>query len=352
MIFASDNWSGVLPQVAEALQRHSTGYSAAYGDGDLDQAIENTFSELFEHDCRAFFVGTGTAANSMAAAAYSRPGGVVFAQSESHVIANEGGAPEAFTHGGRLIPVSGDHGLMDPTALEDAIKRYPNTFNHLGQGTLVTVTQSTEAGTVYSLDHLDQLCAIAKEGNLPVHMDGARFANALVKLGCSPAEMTWQRGVDMVSFGGTKNGCWCAEALLVFNPSVAEDFRFLRKRMGHLFSKSRFVSAQFDGYLKGDAWLEAASHSNAIGNALENAIDQSNRIRLAWQSGTNQVFFIADAAFAAQLLEKGAAFYPFAASEKVHSEMRDGEQLYRLVASFSSTMSDVEAFMSLVENAD
>lgn len=349
MKFASDNWSGVLPEVSNALQRHAEGFATAYGDSTLDRSIEQKFAKLFERDCDVFFVGTGTAANSMAAAAASRPGGVVFAQSEAHVIANEGGAPESFTNGGRLVPVAGEDGLMDPDALKAAIKRYPNTFNHLGQGTMVTITQSTEAGTVYGIEHIQRICEVARAADLPVHMDGARFANALVKLGCSPAEMTWKCGIDMVSFGATKNGCWSAEALLIFNDKLLHDFKFLRKRMGHLFSKTRFISAQFEGYFENDAWLSAARHSNGIGAALEEMVSRSNRVRLAWKSGTNQVFFIAEQAHAEKMLEQGAAFYPFPAPKRIAETMSESEQLYRLVASFSSTLHDVEALGNLVE---
>lgn len=351
MIFASDNWSGVAPEVSQALERHSEGFATAYGDSELDRSIEKKFAEIFERDCEVFFVGTGTAANSMAAAAASRPGGVVFAHSEAHVIANEGGAPESFTNGGRLVPVTGENGLMSVKALQKEVAKYPNSFNHLGQGTMVTITQSTEAGTVYELDHISRICEVAKSAELPVHLDGARFANGLVRLGCSPAEMTWKQGVDMVSFGGTKNGCWCAEALLIFNEKLLHDFKFLRKRMGHLFSKTRFISAQFEGYFSNDAWLRHARHSNAIGEELQECISKSNRVRLAWPSHSNQVFFIADRDHAERMLEGGAQFYPFPAPKSVGDTMSDSEQVYRLVASFSSTREDVAAFSKLLENS-
>lgn len=352
MIFASDNWSGVTQEVSQALERHAEGFATAYGDSELDRQIEQKFAEIFERDCEVFFVGTGTAANSMAAAAASRPGGVIFAHSAAHVIANEGGAPESFTNGARLVPVGGENGLMNPAHLESVIARYPNNFNHLGQGTMVTLTQSTEAGTVYNLEQIKDLCDVAQKADLPVHMDGARFANGLVKLGCSPAEMTWKQGVDMVSFGGTKNGCWCAEALLIFNHKLLPDFKFLRKRMGHLFSKTRFISAQFEGYFQDDAWLKYARQSNAIGEELQAVIGGSNRVRLAWPSHSNQVFFIADKALAQSMLDRGAQFYPFPAPESVARTMSESEQVYRLVASFSSTSDDVKQFASVLENAE
>lgn len=348
MIFASDNWSGAAPEVAAALSSHATGFATAYGDSELDRRVEEKFNELFETQCEVFFVGTGTAANSMAAAAVAKPGGVIFAHSEAHVIANEGGAPESFTGGGRIVPIGGASGKIDPSLLERKVKQYPNSFNHLGQGTLVTITQSTEAGTVYDLDHIQQIADVSQAAGLPLHLDGARFANGLVALDCSPAEMTWKRGVDMVSFGGTKNGCWCAEALLIFNPELSRDFKFMRKRMGHLFSKTRFISAQFEAYLADGLWLALAQHSNAMAVLLESAIKRSNRVRLAWRSQSNQVFFVADRAYAEGMLEKGAQFYPFATPSGFEKEVSDTEQVYRLVTSFISTPEDVEAFAGLI----
>ncbi len=348
MIFASDNWSGAAPEVAASLTAHSAGFATAYGDGELDARVEERFSAIFETECDVFFVGTGTAANSMAAAAVAKPGGVIFAHDEAHVIANEGGAPESFTNGGRIVPIGGANGKIDPELLSQKISQYPNSFNHLGQGTLVTITQSTEAGTVYGLDEISKIAEVASAVGLPLHLDGARFANGLVALGCSPAEMTWKRGVDMVSFGGTKNGCWCAEALLIFNPEISQDFKFIRKRMGHLFSKTRFISAQFEAYLKDGLWLDLARHSNDIGAMLESAVKNSNRVRLAWPSQSNQVFFIADREYADGMLAKGAQFYPFAIPKGFEKVVGETEQVYRLVASFTSTTEDVQAFADLI----
>ncbi|MEM9332614.1 MAG: low specificity L-threonine aldolase [Pseudomonadota bacterium] len=342
MLFGSDNWAGAAPEIMQSLEHHSSGYAVAYGDGDLDKRVEETFCDVFETECRVYFVGTGTAANSLAFASVMRPGGVAFCHAEAHMTANEGGAPEFATGGGRLCLVDGELGKISPDALSAAVAGYPQHFNHLGQGTLVTLTQSTEGGTCYSLEELSAISAIAKQHGLALHMDGARFANALVDVGCSPAEMTWKNGVDMVSFGATKNGCWCAEALVVFNPEIAKEAEFVRKQMGHLFSKTRFVTAQFQAYFEGDLWLKLARHSNSIGNALEKMVSQSNRIRLAWPSKTNQIFFIAKRSEASVWLEAGARFHPFPTPRSLVEEVRPDEQVYRLVASYISTQADVE----------
>ena len=349
MIFGSDNWSGVAPEISASLEKHSCGMAVAYGDSELDKRLEARFEELFEKPCAVFFVGTGTAANSLAIAATMKPGGVVLCHSEAHIIANEGGAPEFLSGGGRLAPVGGKLGKISAGELERRAAQFQSSFNHLGQLSMVSITQATEAGTIYSLDEIEAISSIAKANDIPLHMDGARFANALVKLDVSPAEMTWKRGVDMVSFGATKNGCWCAEALVVFNQELIEHFQFVRKRMGHLFSKTRFISAQFEAYLDDGLWLRLARHSNSIGNLLEDGIRKSNSVRLAWPSGSNQVFFIARRDLADKAIEKGAFFHPFPVPYGMETDVADDEQIYRLVAGFSSTENDVEDLLSCLK---
>ena len=221
MIFSSDNWAGAHPAIAANLTRHAAGFAAAYGNSDLDRKVAKTFGEIFERDVSVFFVGTGTAAYSLSMTACARPGGVAFCHEEAHMIADECGAPEYFSGGARLCPVPGANGKMDPAALAAAIDRYPAEFLHAGQPMAVSITQATEIGTAYSLGEIDAVAAICRGHGLPLHMDGARFANALVALGTTPAEMTWKRGVGIVSFGGTKDGCWCAEAIVVLDPDLA-----------------------------------------------------------------------------------------------------------------------------------
>lgn len=342
MLFGSDNWAGAAQEISDSLAKHATGHAFAYGDGVLDRQVEEKFREVFETDCRVFFVGTGTAANCLAFAACMKPGGVGFCHSEAHMAANEGGGPEFATGGGRLCLVGGDNGKIDPEALAAAAAAYPQSFNHFGRGTMVSITQTTEAGTRYDLEEIEAISGIAKTHGLALHMDGARFANALVDLDCSPAEMTWKCGVDLVSFGGTKNGCWCAEALVVFDETLAMEIEFLRKQMGHLFSKTRFITAQFEAYFENGLWLDLARHSNSVGNALTAMIEESNRVRSAWKSTTNQVFFIADREKAEKWLQAGAHFHPFPTPQAIAGEVAANEQVYRLVASFISTQDDVD----------
>lgn len=348
MIFGSDNWSGAAPEISEALLRHSSGLAVAYGDSDLDKRIEEKFNEIFETACAVYFVGTGTAANSLAIAATMKPGGIVFCHNEAHVIANEGGGPEFLSGGGRLTPISGNECKIDPAVLSKRFQNYSQEFNHLGQPTMLTITQATEAGTVYTLNEISALSKVAKANNIPMHMDGARFANALVELECTPAEMTWKNGVDMVSFGATKNGCWCAEALVVFNRNLLSHFQFIRKRSGHLFSKTRFISAQLEAYFENDLWLKLARHSNAMGAQLANVIRASNHVRLAWPSQSNQVFFIAEKEQAKTWLDQGARFHAFPTPKGMENEVSESEQIYRLVASFITQQDNVDQLASVI----
>lgn len=346
MQFSSDNWAGAAPRVQEALAALAPDPAPAYGTSLLDRAVEAAFCELFERDCHVFFVATGTAANSLAIAATSRPGGVALCHREAHVIEDECGAPE-FYSGGRLAPVGGVDGRIDPQALKDALGGFVDGFVHHGRATALTLTQATEVGTVYQTGQISELAQIARGRNLAVHMDGARFANALVHLGATPAEMTWKAGVDLVSFGATKNGCWCAEALIAFDPALAEDIAFARKRAGQLFSKSRFIAAQFEAYLKDGYWLELARHSNAMAQMLADAIRQGSRMRLAWEPEANEVFAVMEKARAESLNAAGAGFYPWKVPGDWPQALSEGEDLYRLVTSFATRGLEVERFADL-----
>ena len=353
MFFASDNWAGAHPAIGEALIREQSGYANAYGTSALDRRIEARFNDIFEREVAVFFVGTGTAANSLSLSAFGKPGGVVFCHDEAHIANDEGGAPEYFTGGGRLAAVSGENGKMAPENLVRAIARYPADFIHHGQPMAVSMTQSTEVGTVYALDEIETLSKIAKERGLPVHMDGARFANGLVALdGATPAEMTWKRGVDILSFGGTKNGCWCAEAIVFMNPEDAREMPFIRKRAAHLFSKTRFISAQLDAYLTDDLWLKLARHSNAMADRLRAAFRKATQARLAWETQSNEVFIIMPEKAAAAARAAGANFYDWLPPVNQPELVKEGEVLARLVTSFATTEAEVDEFVSYLQAQD
>ena len=348
MYFGSDNWSGVHPAVAKNLNLHSDGFASAYGTSDIDRAVEKRFNEIFERDVAVFFVGTGTAANSLALAAINRPGGVTLCHRECHMIEDECGAPEYFTGGARLHPVDGANAKMNPEKLKRELKRFPPDFVHAGQPMAVSITQATEAGTVHTIAEIAALSDVAKAHGLPLHMDGARFANALVSLECSPAEMTWKSGVDIVSFGATKNGCWMAEALVFLNPENAKQLPFIRKRAAQLFSKTRFIAAQFDAYLADDLWLHSARHANAQAAKLASLLRQAEGVRLAWETQANEVFAVLSHARVAQFEAAGVKFYPWNAPHGMEDTIGEDEQLCRFVTSFATTNEHVADLAKLV----
>ncbi|AVA22885.1 MULTISPECIES: low specificity L-threonine aldolase [unclassified Rhizobium] len=345
MFFASDNWAGAHAKIAERLLAESGGFAAAYGTSDLDQKIEAKFAEIFEREVAVFFVATGTAANSLSLASVQKPGGVSFCHPEAHVAEDECGAPDFFS-GARLATVDGAAGKIDVKALVTKVARFPQDDLHHGRAAAVTITQATEIGTVYSLAEIDAIASVCKANSLPLHMDGARFANALVALGVSPAEMTWKRGVDILSFGGTKNGCWCAEAIVFFNPEQAKEMHFIRKRAAQLFSKSRFIAAQFDGYFEDGLWLDLARHSNRMADRLRAGIEQVATARLAWPTASNEVFAIISKSAAKTAEDRGAKFYEWPIPESRPELVNANETLIRLVTSFATTDDDVAGFLA------
>ncbi len=348
MNFASDNWAGAHPAIASALGENARGYATAYGASELDRKVGQKFNEIFGREVAVFFVSTGTAANALALTALNRPGGVAFCHRQAHVTADEGGAPEYFTGGARMCPVDGALGRIDPALLERQIERFPASFVHAGQPMAVSITQATEAGTVYALDEIRVISEVCRRHGLPLHLDGARFANALVSLGASPAEMTSEAGVDVVSFGATKNGCWCAEAVVFLDPERARDMPFIRKRAAQLFSKSRFVAAQFDAYFRDGLWLDIARHANAMAARLAAHMAASPRLRLAWQPQANEVFAIMQRTDASDLQAKGAVFAPWDASHGHDVALSGNEMLARFVTSFETTEADVDRFGELI----
>lgn len=346
MYFASDNWAGAAPQIVDAIAREAGRYGGAYGTSDMDKAAEARFSEIFERDVQVFFVATGTAANSLALTAANRPGGAVFCYRHSHIEVDECGAVGFQSGGARLIPLPGTLGKIAAADVASALEPFSPDFVHGGQPMAVSITQATEVGTVYGTDEIRAISDVAKANGLPLHMDGARFANALVGLGVSPAEMTWKSGVDILSFGGTKNGCIAAEAIVVFDPDLAADLPYLRMRAGHLFSKMRFVSAQFEAYLEDGLWLDLARHANGMADRLRDTILASNRVRLAWPTTANEVFVAMPGPLASELREAGAQFHGWSHGDDFQPQ--GDEVLVRLVTSFATEAEHVERFGTLL----
>jgi len=302
--FYSDNTASIAPELLEAIAAANTGAQKAYGDDPWTQRLDAAFSALFETSVRAFVVSTGTAANALSLATLSPPYGNVFAHSLSHVVEDECGAVEFFSHGARLTLVPGAHGRIDPHALQQAIEAHPVSV-HTVQPSALTLTQATELGTSYRPDEIAALSALAHAHGLRVHMDGARLANAIEFLGCRPADVTWRCGVDVLSFGATKNGALAAEAVVFFDPALVRDFELRRKRAGHLLSKSRYASAQLLTYVESGLWRSHASRANR----LAQRIAQAAGARLSHPVEANELFLNLGAAGKAALRAQGFGFY-------------------------------------------
>ena len=324
MDFRSDNVTGASPEILAALAEASRGSAGAYGDDDWTRRLETRLADLFETELAVFPVATGSAANSLALAAVSPPWGVIYCHEAAHVQVDECGGPEFFTGGAKLMPLPGADGKLAPQALAQAV--WGSGVVHHAQPAGLSITQSTECGTLYRPDEVAALAEVCRQSGLALHMDGARFANALASLGVSPAQMTWQAGVDVLSFGGTKNGCLAAEALLVFKPALAESLAFRRKRAGHLFSKMRFLSAQLLAYLEEDLWLRNARHANAMAQRLAERLQAAGG-RLAHPVQANEVFAHLPAEVNRRLRERGLLYHPWPA---------DGPDAYRFVTAFDT----------------
>lgn len=338
MYFTSDNASGAAPEIMAALARANDGYARSYGaDAIMDRLHDQIRATFQAPEAAVYLVATGTVANSLALSLYAQPWSAVFAHTDAHIAQDECGAPEFYTNGAKLIGVAGDHGRMTPETLGTALARTGTGGVHGVQRGIVSITNVTEAGTTYTPAEIAALTALAKSYNLPSHLDGARFANACVATGATAAEMTWQAGIDIVSFGGTKNGCLGVEAVVIFDPAKAWEFELRRKRGGHLFSKHRYLSAQMEAYLTDDLWLRLATHANAMGARLAKGIAALPDMHLQHPAPANMLFPEWPAGTHARLEAAGAAYYQMPAPQ--------GREAARLVTSWSTTEADVDAFL-------
>ena len=329
MNFRSDNTAPAAPEIIAALTRVNEGAASAYGEDQWSKLLDEKFSSLFERDVRVFTVASGTAANAISVASLAPPWGAVLCHREAHIECDECGAAEFYSGGAKLVLIDGDAAKLTPAALEEAIARNDRGI-HSVKPAAVSVSQTTERGAIYKPVEIAAIGQVAKDAGLGLHMDGARFANAVAALGCAPADVTWRAGVDLLSFGATKNGAIAAEAIVCFDPARAEEIARRRKRSGQLFSKGRFVAAQLLAYLEDDLWLKLARRSNALAARLADAAGT----RLSHPAESNQIFFKPGAAALAQLRAAGAEFYDWGPA---------GAGEARLVVSWNQSEADIEA---------
>jgi len=349
--FSSDNSGPAHPLVIEALARANAGYAPGYG---ADAAMERVTARLratFEApDAACYLVATGTAANALALATVCPPWARIFAHRYAHVEEDECGAIGFYADGAPVTVVDGAHGRIDPRMLEAAAARSGGGV-HQPQRGAVTLTNATEAGTLYDPDAVAAIAAVARRHGMALHMDGARFANAVATLGCAPADLTWRAGVDALSFGGTKNGLLGVEAVILFDPARAWEFELRRKRAGHLLSKHRYLSAQMEAYLDDGLWLDLARRANAAAARLAAGLAALPAARLAHPVEANEVFAAWPRAAHRRLLEAGAHYYlwDFEAPQNQTLDGPDDARIgARLVANWATEPEEVDRFLALL----
>ena len=333
--FCSDNASGAAPEVLRALAAANHGWAMPYGEDDWTRRLQARVQELFETEAAVLPVATGTAANVLCLSVMTPPYGAIYCHRDSHINVDECGAPEFYSGGAKLIALPGDHGKIAPAVLEAAIKGAGVV--HAVQPAAVSLTNASEAGTIYTPAETRAISELAKAHGLGLHLDGARFANALVSLGCSPAEATWKAGVDALALGATKNGVMAGELVVLFDPGQAERLGYLRKRGGHLFSKMRFLSAQLEAYLADDLWLRNARHANAMAARLAEGLAELPGAALRHPVEANEIFVVLPEPVIQGLLARGFRFYRWGP---------EADRGLRLVTAFDTDPADVEAFLS------
>jgi len=349
MNFISDNTAGASAPVMAAIAAANDGAASAYGTDAWTKRVEALFADIFEREVAVFLVASGTAANALALASITRPWGAVITHEESHVADDECGAPEFFSDGAKLIGLPGTGNKITPGSVAQVLARFREGALHQVQPQALAITQATECGMIYTLAEVRALRDAVTARGLKLHMDGARFANALVTLGCTPAEITWKAGVDVLSFGGTKNGAWAAEAVIFFDPAQAGELKWRRKRAGHTLSKGRLIGAQFEGLLGGGHWLELARHANAMARRLADSVAASGAVRLAWPCQANEVFLVLSPDLQARLAQAGVGYIAWSdRALPADAPLAAGEIVCRFVMSFATQAEMVDRLASLL----
>ncbi len=330
--FASDNYAGICPEAFAAMLEANQGHEVSYGNDSWTEKAANLLREVFETDCEVFFVFNGTSANSLSLASLCQSYHSILCHEMAHVEGSECGAPEFFANGTKVLLLPGAGGKIDPASIAAAVNK--RTDIHYPKPRALSLTQGTEVGTVYSLAELGRLAEEARRFHLRIQMDGARFANAVVRLGVKPKEITWQAGVDVLCFGGTKNGLAVGEAVVFFNHEAAREFDYRCKQGGQLASKMRFLSAPWVGMLQDGAWLRHATHSNAMAQRLEKGIRNLPGVKVSYPVETNAVFAQISDPLVAGMHQRGWKFYTNVG----------GWDESRLMCSWDTTPEDVDRF--------
>jgi threonine aldolase len=357
MNFASDNHYGVHPRILEAMAAANAGSAPAYGGDDWTKKAEEQLSKVFEKEVRSFLVTTGTAANGLALSALTPPYGAVICHGEAHISVDECNSPEMFTGGAKILGLHGPAGKITPDMVEKTLKGFIRG-EHDPKPAAVSLTNATELGTVYSPGDVKAVSNLIKPRAMKLHMDGARFANAVVGLNVSPAELTWKSGVDVMSFGATKNGAMMLEAVVFFDTKLADDFIYRRMRGGQLVSKGRYLGAQMLAYLRDGLWLENARTANGLAAQLAEGLGKFRKIRIPNPVQANEVFAVIPRTLNEKLalpralddvhVQHGAKFYDWM-PDSLGDGIADDEIFVRFVLSYATPEADVRKFLGLVK---
>ena len=349
MWFTSDNAGPAAPQIIEAMIKANQGYASAYGADDGMERVTHKLREIFEApDAAIYLVATGTAANALGLSLLCPPWATIYCHRNAHVEEDECGAPEFYTGGAKLRLLEGPSAKIDPKSLRDAIRNTARAGVHNVQRGALSITNATENGTVYTSAEIAELAKIAHESAIPVHLDGARFANALVNQGCSPAEASWKAGIDVLSFGGTKNGLIGVEAVILFDPAMAWEFELRRKRGGHLVSKHRFLSAQMDAYLTNGLWLQLAAKANKAATKLANAVQTFANAKLIYKTEANAVFAQWPRHGHRKAHDLGAKYYLWPGDQSLDGP-EDTLLSARLVCNWATTDAEIKALIAAIQ---
>jgi threonine aldolase len=349
MKLGSDNQTGASSEIMAALNAANVGHEHSYGTDSWSARAIEALRNTFECDLDAYFVTTGTAANALALSCLARPWNAILCHDQSHILLDELTAPEFFTGGARLVGISKGEGKLQPWHLDDHFRNVGRDAPHNAAATVLSLAQCSENGLAYTPQELTALTESARRYHLKVHVDGARFANAVAAVGCSPADMSWRAGVDVLSLGATKNGALCSEVVLFFDRRLADEFAYRRKRAGHLVSKSRFIAAQMLAWLHNDHWLVLAGHANAQARRLAGMIGAMSGARLVWPCDANEVFAVMPRSLVDRLSAAGAEFYDWPSSAlPLGQSLQPSECFVRMVASFLTSNADLDAFRAIV----
>ncbi|MCF6288484.1 MAG: beta-eliminating lyase-related protein [Proteobacteria bacterium] len=337
MNFRSDNEAPVNNKILQAIVAANHGFSESYAYDSYTIELQEKMQQLFGCWCDVMPLATGTAANSLATAITTPPFGAMYCSENSHLINDECGAPEFYSAGAKLIGIAGENGKIDLGLLDARLAATGTHGEHECKPSAISITQSTEAGTLYSLDEIKYFNIIKQKYNMFMHMDGSRIANAVATMQCDIADLTWKNGIDVLSFGATKNGAMLAEALIIFNPKLGKEVKRMRKRAGHLLAKMRFISAQWLAYLADDLWLQLASHANSMAGKIY--IELKDTLEFIYPVQANEVFVRLSEDKIQQLQDHGFEFHVWPGSTDI----------IRLVCSHATSLKDVELLITALK---